>query len=122
MRRQQSTEDYLETILILKNRLGMVRSIDIVNDMGFTKPSVSIAMKNLREKGFILMDSDGYIMLTDSGRGIAECVYERHTVLTKALIAIGVSEETAKEDACRVEHDISSETFDRIKAHVEKAR
>jgi len=122
LRRQQSTEDYLETILMLKNRLGMVRSIDIVNDMGFTKPSVSIAMKNLREKGLILMDSDGYITLTDSGQGIAQCVYERHTVLAKALIAIGVSEETAKEDACRVEHDISSETFDRIKAHVEKIR
>ena len=122
MRRQQSTEDYLETILMLKNRLGMVRSIDIVNDMGFTKPSVSIAMKNLREKRLILMDSDGYITLTDSGQGIAERVYERHTVLAKALIAIGVSEETAKEDACRVEHDISSETFDRIKAHVEKVR
>lgn len=122
MKRQESIEDYLETILVLTNRLGIVRSIDIVNDMGFTKPSVSVAMKNLREKSFITMDSNGYITLTDEGQKIAECVYERHTLLTEALIAIGVPEEIAKEDACRIEHDISPETFEKIKNHVEKHR
>lgn len=119
MKRQESSEDYLETILILKNRLGLVRSIDIVNDMEFSKPSVSVAMKNLREKGLITMDADGYITLTAAGAEIAGRVYERHTVLTQALIALGVSEATARQDACRVEHDISDETFERIKAHLE---
>lgn len=122
MKRQESIEDYLETILVLTNRLGIVRSIDIVNDMGFTKPSVSVAMKNLREKSFITMDSNGYITLTDEGQKIAECVYERHTLLTEALIAIGVPEEIAKEDACRIEHDISPETFEKIKNYVKKHR
>ncbi|MEG0740788.1 MAG: metal-dependent transcriptional regulator [Clostridia bacterium] len=120
MKRQESAEDYLETILMVSNRLGMVRSIDIVNDMGFSKPSVSIGMKNLREKGLITMNADGYITLTNAGAVIARRVYERHTVLTKALVSIGVSEETAMQDACRVEHDISVETFDRIKAFLEK--
>lgn len=122
MKRQESKEDYLETILMLKDKLGIVRSIDIVNEMGFSKPSVSIAMKHLREKGFIIMDSDGYITLTDEGKKIAACIYERHLVLTKTLLAIGVSEKTAKEDACRMEHDISVETFDQIKAHLEKIK
>ncbi|MEG0901325.1 MAG: metal-dependent transcriptional regulator [Clostridia bacterium] len=120
MKRQESAEDYLETILMVSNRLGMVRSIDVVNDMGFSKPSVSIGMKNLREKGLITMNADGYITLTNAGAVIARRVYERHTVLTKALVSIGVSEETAMQDACRVEHDISVETFDRIKAFLEK--
>lgn len=120
MKRHESAEDYLETILILKDRLGMVRSIDIVNEMGFTKPSVSVGMKNLREKNCITMNKDGYISLTSAGEEIAKCVYERHLLLTKALVAIGVSEETAKEDACRVEHDISAETFDKIKAYLER--
>ncbi len=122
MKRQESTEDYLETILILKNRIGVLRSIDIVNDMHFTKPSVSVAMKNLREKGFISIDKEGYITLTDEGMQIASGVYERHTVLTQALIAIGVSPETARQDACRIEHDISAETFDKIKQHLSKQR
>lgn len=122
MKRQESIEDYLETILVLTNRLGIVRSIDIVNDMGFTKPSVSVAMKNLREKSFITMDSNGYITLTDEGKKIAECIYERHTLLTEALIAIGVPEEIAKDDACRIEHDISPETFEKIKNYVKKHR
>lgn len=120
MKRQESKENYLETILMLKNKLGAVRSIDIVNDMGFTKPSVSIGMKNLREGGFIVMDNDGYITLTPEGLALAQRVYERHTVLTNALIYIGVSEETAREDACRVEHDISEETFCKIKELLEK--
>lgn len=120
MKRQESTENYLETILILKDKLGNVRSIDIVNEMDFSKPSVSVAMKHLREKGFITVDVNGHIALTDEGNQIASCIYERHTVLTEALIAIGVSADTAKEDACRIEHDISVETFERIKAQFEK--
>ncbi len=119
-KRQQSAEDYLESILILKERLGMVRSIDIVNELGFTKPSVSVAMKNLREKSLIVMDTDGYITLTEEGLSLAEGVYERHKLLLKALLALGVPEEIAKEDACLIEHDISEETFLVIKAHVEK--
>ncbi|MEG0485522.1 MAG: metal-dependent transcriptional regulator [Oscillospiraceae bacterium] len=120
MKRHESAEDYLETILILRDRLGTVRSIDIVNEMNFTKPSVSIGMKNLREKDCIAMDTDGYITLTAQGETIAKCVYERHLVLTKALVAIGVPPEIAKEDACRVEHDISPETFDKIKDLLER--
>lgn len=120
MKRQESKEDYLEMILILKHKLGIVRSIDIVNEMGFTKASISVGMKNLRECGLITMDSDGYITLTEEGLQVAECIYERHTILTKALVAIGVSEKTAKEDACRVEHDISEETFTQIKLFLEK--
>lgn len=116
MKRQQSTEDYLETILTLRQKTGGVRSIDIAGDMGFTKPSVSVAMKNLREKGLITMGADGYIELTEAGEERARCVYERHTLLAEALIAIGVSEQTAREDACRIEHDISAETFEKIKA------
>ncbi|MEG2349824.1 MAG: metal-dependent transcriptional regulator [Hungatella sp.] len=122
MKRHESEEDYLETILVLRNKLGMVRSIDIVNEMQFTKASVSVGMKNLREKGCITMDTDGYITLTEQGAQIASSIYERHLLLTKMLIAIGVSEETAKEDACRVEHDISTETFDHIKEHWSKER
>ncbi|MEG2428352.1 MAG: metal-dependent transcriptional regulator [Clostridium sp.] len=122
MKREESKEDYLEMILILKNKLGTVRSIDIVNEMGFTKPSVSVGMKHLREGGFITMDRNGHITLTETGLQAAECVYERHTVLTQALISIGVSEDTARKDACRVEHDISRETFDRIKEYLEKSK
>ena len=120
MKRQESTEDYLETILILKNKSGEVRSIDIVNELGYSKPSVSIAMKNLRDKNMITMDTNGHIALTEDGLALAENILERHTVLTKALMAIGVSEETAKEDACHIEHDISPETFARIKEHLNK--
>ena len=114
-RADESVEDYLETILILHKKLGQVRSIDIANEMNFTKPSVSVAMKNLREKGYITMASDGYITLTESGKERAESVFERHTILSDLLIRIGVSEETAKEDACKVEHDLSEESFDAIK-------
>lgn len=122
MKRQESKEDYLEIILILKNKLGVVRSIDIVNELGFSKPSVSVAMKNLRESGFIAMDSEGHITLTDQGLSIAGGVYERHMVLTQALLSLGVSVENARADACRVEHDISEETFHKIKEHLEKKR
>lgn len=116
MKRQESKEDYLEMILILKNRFGMVRSIGIVNKMGFTKPGVSVGMKHLRESGFITMDSNGYITLIHEGLTVAKGVYVRHTVLTNTLIYIGVSEETTRMDVCRVEHDISSETFNKIKS------
>lgn len=118
MKRQESIEDYLETILILRNRLGSVRSIDIVNEMGYTKPSISVAMKNLREKEFITMNKEGYITLTEKGLNIADSVYDRHTILTKALIFLGVPEDTAKEDACRIEHDLSEITFEKIKTHI----
>ena len=114
-RADESLEDYLETILMLQKSKGLVRSIDIANEMNFTKPSVSVAMKNLREKGYITMASDGYITLTKSGKMRAECVLERHTILADLLIRIGVSEETAKEDACKVEHDLSEESFEAIK-------
>lgn len=114
-RADESLEDYLETILMLQKSKGQVRSIDIANEMNFTKPSVSVAMKNLREKEYITMASDGYITLTESGKERAESVLERHTLLADLLIRIGVSEETAKEDACRVEHDLSKESFEAIK-------
>ena len=115
----ESAENYLETILILHKRNGSVRSIDIVNELDYTKPSVSIAMKNLRENGFIEMDRAGYITLCPSGREIAEKIYERHTLLSKWLISLGVSPATAAEDACRIEHILSTETFDAIKKHAE---
>ncbi len=113
----ESAENYLETILMLRNRNGSVRSIDIVNELGFSKPSVSVAMKNFRESGYITMDEDNFITLTDKGLQIAERIYERHLVLTQMLIALGVSEENARQDACRMEHDISDETFRKIKEH-----
>lgn len=117
---RQSAEDYLETILILTERKGTLRSIDVVHELGFSKPSVSHAMKGLRENGCILMDEDGYITLTKKGRTIAQSVYERHTFLVKNLMRIGVSEAVAKEDACRIEHVISAETFDKLKAFAAK--
>ena len=111
----ESAENYLETILILQKRNGLVLSIYIASDLEYTKPSVSIAMKNLRENGYIEMDKFGYITLLEAGRAIADSVYERHTALSNFLTAIGVSEQTAKEDACRMEHIISEETFEAIK-------
>ena len=114
-RADESLEDYLETILMLQKSRGQVRSIDIANEMNFTKPSVSVAMKNLREKGYITMDSTGYITLTESGRQRAEDVLERHTILADLLMRIGVSKETALADACKVEHDLSEESFEAIK-------
>lgn len=114
----ESAENYLETILILKNRLGQVRSIDIANELSVSKPSVSVAMKNLRTNGYIDVDKDGYISLLESGSAIAEKMYERHTLLTKWLTTLGVSPTIAAEDACRIEHVISEETFDALKRHV----
>lgn len=117
-RADESQEDYLETILMLQRRLGQVRSIDIANEMNFSKPSVSVAMKNLREKAYITMSENGFITLTESGRRRAENVLERHTILSDWLISIGVSRQTAMEDACKVEHDLSEESFEAIKKAV----
>ncbi|RHT70482.1 metal-dependent transcriptional regulator [Ruminococcaceae bacterium AM28-23LB] len=116
----ESGENYLETILMLKESKGSVRSIDIVRQMNFSKPSVSRAMSLLRENGYITMDKEGWIQLTESGMEVASRIYERHRLLTKWLMALGVSPEVAAEDACRMEHDISNETFEKLKAHIEK--
>ena len=117
MKIKESAENYLETILILKKRMGEVRSIDIVNELSYSKPSVSIAMKNLRENGFVIVNKDGYIDLTEKGREIAETMYERHTIISNWLMFLGVDEGTALEDACRIEHVISVESFDAIKSY-----
>ena len=117
----ESAEDYLESILILKERLGQVRSIDIVNELGYSKPSVSIAMKKLRENGYIHMAPDGLITLNDSGMEIAARVYKRHKTITKLFTLLGVSPEIAAEDACKVEHDLNEETFQRILEFVQNA-
>ena len=111
----ESAEDYLETILMLSKKLPVVRSIDIANEMGYKKSSVSIAMKNLREAEHILVTKEGYIYLTDSGKEIAEMIYERHQILSSWLIKLGVDKKVAEEDACRIEHDISKESFNAIK-------
>lgn len=119
MKIHESAENYLETILVLSHSNPHVRSIDIVNELGFSKPSVSVAMKNLRQNGYITMDSDGYIQLTNDGMAIAEMIYERHTFISQWLIHLGVSPKQALDDACRIEHVISAESFAAIKAHVE---
>ena len=111
----ESAEDYLETILMLSKKLPVVRSIDIANEMGYKKSSVSIAMKNLREAEQIRVTKEGYIYLTDSGKEIAEMIYERHQILSSWLIKLGVDKKVAEEDACRIEHDISKESFNAIK-------
>lgn len=113
----ESVEDYLETILILTRSMPAVRSIDVAHETGYTKPSVSVAMKNLRQKEYIVMDEEGYIRLTETGRAIAEKIYERHIVLSKLLVSLGVPEETASADACKIEHVISDATFDALKQH-----
>ena len=120
MKIQESGENYLETILMLGQSGHPVRSIDIVNELGYSKPSVSVAMKKLRENGYINMDNDGYISLSETGLEIAERMYERHTLLSSFLIRIGVDKKTAVEDACRIEHVISPETFQKLKDHVEE--
>lgn len=116
MKIYESAEDYLEAILILRERQGDVRSIDIVGELGLSKPSVSVAMKKLRENGYIAMDENGHITLLPDGEAIARRIYERHRLLTRFFMQLGVSEETASADACKIEHDISEETFERIKA------
>lgn len=113
----ESAENYLETILILSKAHPVVRSVDISEELGFKKSSVSVAMKNLREKEHITVTKEGFIYLTESGKAIAEMIYERHELLTEWLVRLGVNEKTAAEDACRIEHVISSESFDAIKKH-----
>lgn len=119
MRIKESAENYLETILILKQKSGYVRSVDIAHEMSFSKASVSVAMKAFREEGYITVDEDGGISLTETGREIAEKIYERHTVITKALMAIGVDEQTASDDSCKIEHDISIQTFEKLKEYMQ---
>ena len=120
MKLLESAENYLETILVLQLKKGHVRSIDIASELQFSKPSVSIAMKKLRENGYINIDSAGHITLTDSGRDVAESVYGRHKVLCSYLIALGVDEENASRDACRIEHIVSEKTMECIRAHAAK--
>jgi len=113
----KSAEDYLETILKLQLQKGQVRSIDIVTEMHFSKPSVSVAMKKLRESGHVLMDENGLLTLTEQGEAIARRIYERHQILTRMLMALGVDAETAADEACKIEHDLSDSTFEKLKAH-----
>ncbi len=115
MKVQESAENYLETILVLSKRNDTVRSIDIVRELGFSKPSISVAMKNLRQNNYIVMDDEGYIELTSEGFEIAAKMYERHTIISKLLVKLGVDEKKAVEDACRIEHVISEESFEAIK-------
>lgn len=115
MKIHESAENYLETILMIKNKKGIVRSIDIANELEFSKPSVSVAMKNLRQNGYIDVDENGYITLLESGLEIAEKMYERHTTISDWLISLGVDSQTAVDDACKIEHIISNESFEAIK-------
>lgn len=116
---KESAENYLEAILVLKHKKGTVRSIDVAHELMVSKPSVSVAMKKFREDGYITVESDGSLSLTEKGLLVAEHVYMRHQVLTEALMAIGVDEITAKEDACKIEHDISDYTFEKLREFVE---
>ncbi len=115
MRIKESAENYLETIYMLSKKIKYVRSIDVANELGFSKASVSVAMKSFREEGYIVTDTDGGITLTEKGLSIAERMCERHNVIAGALIALGVSEEIAYVDSCKIEHDISEESFEKIK-------
>lgn len=119
IKKNESAENYLETILVLSKELPVVRSIDIANEMNFTKPSVSVAMKHLRENQYIEVSDAGFITLTKSGTKIAKMIYERHTLLTSWLKELGVPEEIAAADACKIEHDLSKESFAAIKKHIQ---
>ena len=118
MKVNESSENYLETILILSKKLPVVRSVDISNELGFKKSSVSVAMKNLKEKKYITVTDAGFIYLTEEGNQIASMIYERHEFISNWLISLGVDEKTATEDACRIEHVISAESFAAIKKHI----
>ena len=120
MKLKESGENYLEAVLILKKELGNVRSIDVAHHLNVSKPSVSVAMKTLREEGFLTVDELGNITLTKQGMQVADTMYERHHIIAKALMALGVSKETAYEDSCKIEHDLSEESFEKIKAFLEK--
>ena len=115
-----SGEDYLEAVLVLQKEKGMVRSVDLARHMGFSKPSISHAVGVLKNGGFLTVDEDGYLHLTEDGREVAEKIYERHQFFTEQLVAVGVDRESAERDACRIEHAISEETFQKLKASVEK--
>ena len=117
MKIQESAENYLETILMLEQSKGRVRSIDIAVELGFSKPSVSVAMKQLRENGYVEMTAGNFLLLTDKGREIAQRMYERHTLLTDWLVFLGVDRKTAAADACRIEHVVSQESFEKIREH-----
>lgn len=117
---RESTENYLETIYMLQRERGAVRSIDVCNALGYSKPTISVAMKQFREKGYIEMDPSGHITLTEAGLQIAGSTYERHLALTELLLRLGVSEDTAKADACRIEHHISEETLQRIQEYLKR--
>lgn len=114
----ESAENYLETILILSKKLPVVRSVDIANELGFKKPSISVAMKNLRNKDYITVTDAGFIYLTDSGKEIANMIYERHQLISSLLVQLGVPKDIAVKDACKIEHVISQTSFDAIKNHV----
>ena len=114
----ESAENYLEAILMVRKQKGSVRAIDIVNFLGFSKPSVSVAMKRLLENGYIQIAPDGHISLTESGSEIATSIYERHEFMTEYLVSIGVDRETAMQDACRIEHVLSAQSFEKLKAHL----
>ena len=120
MKLYASGEDYLEAVLVLQRKQGMVRSVDLARHMGFSKPSISHAVGGLKNGGFLTVDEDGYFHLTEDGRKVAEKIYERHQFFTEQLVAVGVDRETAERDACRIEHAISEETFQKLKASVEK--
>ena len=122
MKVHESAENYLETILVLSLKGDRVRSIDIVNELDYSKPSVSIAMKNLRSKGYIVMDEDGYITLTGKGRKIADSMYERHVAISNWLVFLGVDRKTAVQDACKMEHAMSEKSFLAIKNHIENLK
>ena len=120
MNYNESSENYLETILMLSKKLPVVRAVDIANELGYKKSSVSIAMKHLREKEHITVTDAGFISLTESGRAIAEMIFERHEIITSALVSLGVPENIASEDACKLEHVISPESFEALKSHFVK--
>lgn len=122
MKIHESAEMYLETILILTNKSKEVRMIDVANEMNYSKPSVSVFLKDLRENGYLESDKNGFLSLTESGRAIAERIYDRHQSITKFLVALGVDEETAAADACKMEHDISDKTYEAMKEHYNKHR
>ena len=122
MKIQKAAEDYLEAMLMMQEKYGYIRSIDIAQQLHVTKPSVTYSTKRLRENGYITMDKDGLITLTDTGMAIAQRIYERHKLLTEFFIRLGVSETTAREDACKVEHDVSEETFAAICRHANHGR
>lgn len=121
MKLHASGEDYLEAVLVLKREKGMVRSVDLARHMGFSKPSISHAVGVLRDGGFLTMDKDGFLHLTDIGREVAEKIYERHLFFTEQLIAAGVDRETAEQDACRIEHAISDTSFEKLKEQAKQA-